>query len=120
VTTGSVRPGQTLTTDQEIAALDDRRDELMAAVARARAMLARWTGVSAPEIAGDMPAIDLASGAAAGRAQPSPDMVLAEAGIARRGRRDAARAEKRPDWGVEVAYQRRDPGTATWCRRAFR
>ena len=110
VTTGSVRPGQTLTTDQEIAALDDRRDELMAAVARARAMLARWTGVSAPEIAGDMPAIDLAPARLRDALSLHSDMVLAEAGIQRaQADVDAARAEKRPDWGVEVAYQRRDP-----------
>ncbi len=100
VTTGSVRPGQTLTTDQEIAALDDRRDELMAAVARARAMLARWTGVSAPEIAGDMPAIDLAPARLRDALSLHSDMVLAEAGIQRaQADVDAARAEKRPDWG---------------------
>lgn len=110
VASGGVRPAQSLATDQAIAGLEDRRDELTAAVARARAMLARWTGVDNPEIAGDLPALDLAPARLRAALDRHPDIVSADAGV-RRAEADvaAARAAKRPDWGLEVAYQRRDP-----------
>jgi cobalt-zinc-cadmium efflux system outer membrane protein len=110
VSSGTARPAQSLGIDQAIAGLEDRRDELLAAVARARAMLARWTGVQAPEIEGDVPAIDLAPVRLRAALEQHPDMISADAGIRRaQADVDAARAEKRPDWGAEVAYQRRDP-----------
>jgi outer membrane protein TolC len=49
------RPAQTLAGQQAIAALADRRSELVANEARARAMLTRWTGDPTPEIAGTVP-----------------------------------------------------------------
>ena len=110
VASGTARPAQSLGIDQAIAGLEDRRDELVAAVARARAMLARWTGVQAPDVAGNVPTIELAPARLRAALEQHPDMISADAGI-RRAEADvgAARAEKRPDWGVEVAYQRRDP-----------
>ncbi|MCP8891416.1 Transporter [Sphingomonas aurantiaca] len=110
VASGTARPAQSLGINQAIAGLEDRRDELVAAVARARAMLARWTGVPAPEIAGDVPVIDLVPAKLRTALEQHPDMVSADASIHRaQADVDAARAEKRPDWGAEVAYQRRDP-----------
>lgn len=110
VASGTARPAQSLGIDQAIAGLEDRRDELVAGVARARAMLARWTGVQAPETVGDVPAIDLAPARLRAALEQHPDIVSADAGIRRaEADVDAARAEKRPDWGLEVAYQRRDP-----------
>lgn len=110
VTSGTARPAQSLGIDQAIAGLEDRRDELVAGVSRARAMLARWTGVQAPEIAGDVPAIDLVPAKLRTALEQHPDIISADAGIRRaQADVDAARAEKRPDWGAEVAYQRRDP-----------
>ncbi|MBI0476961.1 transporter [Sphingomonas sp. MA1305] len=110
VASGTARPAQTLVVDQAIAALEDRRDELVAAVTRARAMLARWTGVPAPEVAGDVPTLDLAPDRLRAALEQHPDMISAEAGVRRaQADVDAARAEKRPDWAFEVAYQRRDP-----------
>lgn len=110
VAAGTVRPGQTIGTDQAIAALEDRRDELLAAVARARAMLARWTGVSAPQVAGELPALELTPARLRAALPQHPDIISADAGVRRaEADVDAARAEKRPDWGVELAYQRRDP-----------
>ncbi len=110
VASGTARPAQTLGVDQAIAGLEDRRDELVAAVARARAMLARWTGVLAPEIAGDVPELVLAPVRLRAALEQHPNIISADATV-RRAQADveAARAEKRPDWGFEVAYQRRDP-----------
>lgn len=107
---GSARPAQTVAVDQAIAGLEDRRDELVAAVARARAMLARWTGVTAPEIAGSVPAPDLNPAQLRAALERNPEILSADAGV-RRAQADvnAACAEKRPDWAFELAYQRRDP-----------
>jgi outer membrane protein TolC len=94
--------------DQAIAALEDRRDELVAAISRSRAMLARWTGVQGPEIAGDVPALDLAPARLRAALEHHPDILTADASVGRaQPDVDAARAEKRPDWGFEVAYQHR-------------
>lgn len=110
VTSGSARPAETLGASQAIAAIEDRRSELVAKAASARAALTRWTGDPDPTIAGAAPALafhpehlrteleahpTLAAAAAAGR--------VADANVG------MARAEKRPDFGVEVAYGRRDP-----------
>ncbi|HEX8415924.1 MAG TPA: TolC family protein [Sphingomicrobium sp.] len=109
VASGSARPAQTLGADQAIATLEDRRDELVSAVARARAMLTRWTGAQAPEAAGDIPALDLEPARLRIALDRHPDILSADAGVSRaQADVSAARAEKRPDWGFEVAYQRRD------------
>lgn len=107
---GTVRPAQPLSMDQAIAGLEDRRDELLAGVARARAMLTRWTGVQTPKVAGDVPTIDVVPVRLRTALERHPNILSADAGIGRaQADVDVARAEKRPDWGVEVAYQRRDP-----------
>lgn len=110
VASGSARPAQTLAGREALARLQDRRDELVSAVARAKAELTRWTGEVAPEIAGAMPnlAVDPARlRAILGR---HPSLVQQAAQV---GRADAdlrlAQAERRPDFGVDLSYQRRDP-----------
>lgn len=109
VASGSARPAQTLAVDQAIAGLEDRRDTLVAAVERARAMLARWTGVQAPEAIGNVPTPDLAPAQLRAALARHPDIQTADASVERmQADVDAARADKRPDWGFEVAYQRRD------------
>lgn len=110
VASGNARPAQTLAGQQAIAAMQDRRSELVSNVARARATLTRWTGDPAPEIAGPIP--DFAIDAAALRAgldqHPGIRMVDAQAGQADADVRVAS-AGRRSDFGVNLAYQRRDP-----------
>lgn len=109
VVSGAARPAQTLGADQAIATLEDRRDELISAVARARAMLTRWTGVQAPGTVGAIPALDIVPARLRTALDRHPDILSADAGVIRaQADATAARAEKRPDWGFEVAYQRRD------------
>lgn len=110
VASGTARPAQTLAGHQAIAAMQDRRSELVSNIARARATLTRWTGDPAPEIAGPVPdfAVDAASLRAGLDRLPTIAMIDAQAGQA-----DAdvhlADAGRRSDFGVNLAYQRRDP-----------
>jgi outer membrane protein TolC len=110
VASGNARPAQTLAGQQAVAAMQDRRSELVSNVARARATLTRWTGDPAPEIAGPIP--DFAVHAAALREgldrQPTIRMIEAQAGQADADVR-LADAGRRSDFGVNLAYQRRDP-----------
>lgn len=110
VASGNARPAQTLAGQQAVAAMQDRRSELVSNVARARATLTRWTGDPAPEIAGPIP--DFAVDAAALRASldqhPGIRMIDAQVGQADADVR-LADAGRRSDFGVNLAYQRRDP-----------
>ncbi|EXS68324.1 TolC family protein [Sphingobium sp. Ant17] len=110
VASGTARPAQTLAGRLAVAAMQDRRSELVSNVARARATLTRWTGDPDPEIAGPIP--DFAVDAEVLRAgidrQPTIRMIDAQAGQADADVR-VADAGRRSDFGVNLAYQRRDP-----------
>lgn len=110
VAAGTVRPAQTLAGRQALAALDDRRDELVSAVARARAALVRWTGDASASVIGDVPAfaVDDAQLHAALDANPLLATIAARVAQADADVR-LAQAQRRPDFGVDVSYQRRDP-----------
>lgn len=110
VVAGSARPGQTLAGRMAVAALHDRRAELIATRDRARATLTRWTGEPDPAAAGPVP--DLTVDPTALRAglirHPAIRMIEAQAAQADADVR-VAEADRRSDFGVNVAYQRRDP-----------
>lgn len=107
---GSARPSQALEPEQLRAAIADRRAEMAAVVAQARARLARYTGDPNPEVSGDAPMLDvdpvrLRAGIDSLPALRAQDARIAVADADVR----LARAEKRPDWKVGVSYGRRDP-----------
>lgn len=108
VASGSARPAQTLDIRQSIAALEDKRSEVAANVAGGRAALSRWTGDPNPEIEGGTPDFVIDPAALRATIDSHPDLGAAVART-RQAEADvaAARAEKRPDWGFDVAYQRR-------------
>jgi outer membrane protein TolC len=110
VTSGRSRPAQTLEAAQMRAALEDRRSEAASALARARAVLTRWTGEADPQAAGPAPDHGVAPGALRAALDRNPALLARDA-AARQAQADVAlaRADKRPDWSWEVAYQRRDP-----------
>ena len=107
---GSARPAQTTEPAQILAAFDDRRAELVADAAKARAGLTRWTGDTAPDIAGPPPTAGIDALALRARLDRLPEIRIADAAA---GQADAdarlARAEKRPDWSWQVGYDRRNP-----------
>lgn len=110
LTSGALRAAQTLEPDQLIAALDDKRADLVAAAARARADLARWTGDPHADTAGDLPAYRIDPAGLRASLDRLPALTAFEAlGRQADADVDAARADKRPDWSWELAYQHRAP-----------
>ena len=108
VASGAARPAQTLQVRQSLAVLEDRRSELAAEVGRQRALLSRWTGEPAPETVGDVPALTVDATTLRAALATHPDLGAASARVAQAEADIAvARADKRPDWGFDVAYQRR-------------
>ena len=107
---GAVRPAQALEPEQLTAALGDRRADLVAAVAKARAELVRWTDDAPAEVAGEPPDFTIDPVALRAGLERLPSIAAYDA----MGRQadadvDAARADKRSDWTFELAYQHRDP-----------
>lgn len=107
---GAARPSGALEPEQLRAAVNDRRSELSADVARARARLARFTGDAEADVAGDPPMIDVNKPGLVAGLPLLPRLVALDAGI-RGAKADSAlaRADKRPDWRVSANYGRRDP-----------
>lgn len=107
---GSARPSQALEPEQLRAAVADRRAEMVAVIAQARARLARYTGDPNPQVIGDPPALEVDPGRLQAGLDSLPALRAFDAGITAA---DAdvrmARADKRPDWRVGVSYGRRDP-----------
>lgn len=110
VASGRSRPAQVLEAAQMRAALEDRRSEAVSELGRARAMLTRWTGDPDPQAIGDAPDLDLAPANLRAAIDRNP-AVLTKDAATRQAQADVAlaKADKRPDWSWEVAYQRRDP-----------
>ena len=107
---GSARPSQALEPDQLRAQVNDRRAELSADVAKARASLARFTGDPSPEVSGAPPElrVDRTQLLAGINALPSLRAMDAQT-VAADADTQLARADKRPDWKVGVSYGRREP-----------
>ncbi len=107
---GSARPSQALEPDQLRAAVADRRSELAADVAKARARLVRYTGDPLVEVAGapPSPGVDAAQLNAGIGALPRLRALSARTAAAD-AETDLARADKRPDWTVNASYGRREP-----------
>lgn len=110
VTSGAMRPAQSLEPDQLTAVLGDRRADLVAAVGKARSELVRWTGDADAEVAGDPPGYPIDAAALRAGLDQLPALAVYDA----MGRQadadvDAAKADKHSDWSWELAYQHRDP-----------
>ena len=96
---------------QEAAQLADRRDDLVRDLAKARANLRRYVGAAADELLlGEPPPLALDALHLREHVHQHPEL-LAYTAETRKAEAElqAARAEKKPDWGVELAYQHRAP-----------
>lgn len=101
----------TITVRQEAALIEERRDELLAQRAQAIATLRRWVGAAADlPLTGSAPDWPITQEALAHGLHRHPELGLFEpqaqvldAEIAE------AQADKRPDWALELAYQKRGP-----------
>ena len=106
---GRGTPADVVAPRQEAAELADRRDDLQAALATSKARLKRWVGAAADEpLAGEPPAMPRDAEQLRGHVHEHPDLAVfvpmtqkAQAEV------HEAEASKRPDWGVELAYERR-------------
>ena len=107
---GSARPSQALEPAQLRAAVNDRRSELAAEVAKAKARLARFTGDPQADVAGEPPVLPVDRASLIAALPALPRLQALDAGI-RAAEADSglARADKRPDWRVSTSYGRRDP-----------
>jgi len=107
---GAARPSQAFEPEQLRAAITDRRSELSADVARAAALLARYTGDAEADVAGAPPIlqIDRAVLLAGISRLPRLRLIDAQAGAADADVR-LARADLQPDWTVSASYGRREP-----------
>ena len=110
VAAGNARPGQTLAGRQSLAALGDRRDELVNAVVRARSDLMRWTVDPDPTIVGAIPDFEVDGTSLRASLDSNPLLAPVQARI---GQVAAdfrlAEADQKSDFGVEASYQHRDP-----------
>ena len=110
VAAGRQRPGQALVVVQMRATLEDQRSEQVANLARARADLTRWTGETAPSVVGAPPDFSIDPSQLHAALETNPMLLAYRSATSRADAEvNAARAAERPDWGWEVAYQRRDP-----------
>ncbi len=109
--------GQNMATDAvaarlEAAMIEERRDELRARRDQAIAALRRWIGGAAAELplSGGAPDWPVDREALQHLLQHHPDFTLFDAeGRVLDAEVAEARAAKRPDWSMEMAYQRRGP-----------
>ena len=107
---GSARPSQALEPDQLRGAVADRRSELSAEVAKARARLVRFTGDAEADAVGEPPTLEVHSGKLTTRISSLPRLRALDAQTrAADAEVGLARAEKRPDWRVSASYGQREP-----------
>ena len=107
---GSARPSQALEPDQLRAAVADRRSELAADVAKARARLVRYTVDPLAEVTGAPPSTEINAAKLSVGIEALPRLrVLNARTIAANAETSLARADKRPDWTISGSYGRREP-----------
>jgi len=110
IESGSARPAAGLEPARLEAEFDNRRSQLAADVAQARANLTRWTGALHPKTAGAPPHVEITPADLRARIADHPALQVLSAATQRAAAEVAgARAARRPDWGLEVMYGRRDP-----------
>jgi len=111
VTSGRSEAVESIEQRQELARLEDRRDDLQRDIAKATAALAQIIGPGAGDpLVGAAPDMSVDAVHLRERVDKHPDLqAIAAAHAAADADVNTAKAEKRPDWGVEVSYAKRGP-----------
>lgn len=108
---GKSMGADTLLPRQEALALANRRDDLQRDITTADAALRRWSGIPVPvELSGEPPVFTIDPDALRQHVQHHPELLRLKpmADMARSALHEAE-AARHPDWGVELAYQKRGP-----------
>ncbi len=110
VASGAARPATGIEPIRLKAEFANRRSELVAEAAKARAELTRWTGDPNPTTVGAPPHLEIEPAVLRTEVTDHPALAVLAASTDRADAEVAgARAAKRPDWSFEVMYGRRDP-----------
>lgn len=110
VAAGSARPAESLEVRRAVLEVADMRTRIEADREAAQAMLSRYTALPNATATGTIPSADLDPEGLRAMLQSNPELVVALAQVRQaEARRDLARSERRPDFGVNVSYGRRDP-----------
>jgi len=108
---GRGQPADVVMPKQEAAQLADRRDELARDLAKAKSELRRLVGADGDEpLAGEPPTLPLVADEVHQHVRQHPELV-AFSPMLREAQAQVREAEamKKPDWGLQLAYQRRGP-----------
>lgn len=110
VASGSARPGESLEIRRAVLEVEDMRTRIEADREAAQSMLARFIAVQDATATGTLPEADVDVERLRATLEHNPEIILAVAQVRQaEARADLARSEKRPDFGVNVSYGRRDP-----------
>lgn len=110
VASGSARPGESLEIRRAVLDVEDVRTRLEADREAAQAMLARYISVQEPAATGSVPPTNVDVERLRATLKHNPEIILAVAQVRQaEARADLARSDKRPDFGVNLSYGRRDP-----------
>lgn len=111
VASGRALAADAVVPKQEAAQLADRRDDLARDLAQASAKLRQFVGGAADDgLADSPPVFEVSAQHLRGHLHQHPEL-LAFAAETRKAEAEVTEAQsmKKPDWGVELAYQRRAP-----------
>ena len=104
-------PAESLEIRRAVLEVEDMRTRIEADREAAQAMLSRYTALPTATATGTIPSADLDPEGLRAMLQSNPELVVALAQVRQaEARSDLARSERRPDFGVNVSYGRRDPG----------
>ncbi len=110
VSAGSARPAQSLQIRRALLDIDDARTRIDADLETAQARLTRYVPWANPVAKGAVPSADLDPFQLRMTLERNPAILLADAEENReRAAIDRARADKRPDFGVNASFGRRNP-----------
>lgn len=110
VAAGSARPAESLEIRRALLDIDDARTRIEADLESAQAQLTRYIPGKNPFATGALPSADIDPFLLRMALEHNPEIRLAEAAETRgRAAIELARADKRPDFGVNVSVGRRSP-----------